>query len=88
MDRYLQSDAQDAVNAYCLLADEIGLTPTELALAWCYTRKEVTSSIIGATSLLQLKENMHSIFLKDRITEKVVQKIDSIHKKCMDPSKV
>ena len=87
MDRYLQSDAQVAVNDYCSLAEEIGLTPAELALAWCYSRDYVCSSIIGATTLNQLKENMAAVLLKDKITEDVCKSINSIHKRCMDPSK-
>ena len=87
MDRYLQSDAQAAVNAYCTLAEDIGLTPAELALAWCYSRDYVCSSIIGATTLSQLKENMGAILLKGRITDDVEKRVNAIHKRCMDPSK-
>jgi len=88
MDRYLQSDAQQAVEKYCNLADELSITPSELALAWCYTRSEVTSSIIGATTVEQLTENMEAILLQDKITPEVVAKVDAIHKSCMDPSKI
>ena len=34
------------------------MTATELSLAWCYTRPFVTSTIIGATTMDQLKENI------------------------------
>ena len=89
MERYLQSDAVDAVNKYCSLAEEIDISPTEFALAWCYNRKEVASSIIGATSLEQLKENMNAVQYKSLFDdEEINSKIDTIHKSCMDPSKV
>lgn len=89
MERYLQSDAVEAVNKYCSLAEEIDISPTEFALAWCYNRKEVASSIIGATSLEQLKENMNAVQYKSLFDdEEINSKIDTIHKSCMDPSKV
>ena len=51
----VQSLARDAVTEYVTLAEKYGLTPSELALAWCDSRWFVTSTIIGATSLDQLK---------------------------------
>lgn len=47
-----------AIKDYVALAGELGLTPAELALAWCDQVEGVTSTIIGATSLPQLKENI------------------------------
>jgi aryl-alcohol dehydrogenase-like predicted oxidoreductase len=35
------------------------MTPTELSLKWCHSRWFVTSTIIGATSMEQLKENIN-----------------------------
>ena len=51
----LQSLARQAVAEYVKVADKHGLTPSELALAWCDSRWFVASTIIGATSLDQLK---------------------------------
>lgn len=50
--------AHDAVAEYVKLADRFGFTPSQLALAWCDQVDGVTSTIIGATSLEQLKENI------------------------------
>jgi len=47
-----------SVDAYSRLASELGLTPSALAIAFCDTRPFVTSTIIGATSLAQLEENL------------------------------
>jgi aryl-alcohol dehydrogenase-like predicted oxidoreductase len=47
-----------ATAKYVELAEKIGITPAQLALAWCNQVDGVTSSIIGATSLEQLKENI------------------------------
>lgn len=45
-----------AVRQYAELAREWGLTPAEMALAWVLNNSLVTTAVIGATSLLQLRE--------------------------------
>lgn len=47
-----------AVSAYCDIAKRNQMTPSQLALAWCDQVDGVTSTIIGATNLSQLKENI------------------------------
>lgn len=47
-----------AVAGYVDVATAHGLTPCELALAWCDGVDGVTSTIIGATNMLQLRENI------------------------------
>ena len=51
-----QSDA--AITAYLELAEANGMTAAQLALAWCNQIDGVTSTIIGATSMTQLQENI------------------------------
>ncbi|SFR74699.1 Predicted oxidoreductase [Marinobacter daqiaonensis] len=67
--RYLGERAERATAAYCDLAREHGLTPAQLALAWVNSRSFVTSNIIGATTMDQLKENIdsHEIILSDEL---------------------
>ncbi|KAJ9522733.1 hypothetical protein QJQ45_019856 [Haematococcus lacustris] len=64
MERYTTSTVKAAVGDYMEVASKHGLTPTQLALAWCRSRWCVTSSIIGATSMEQLKANLEA-FDKD-----------------------
>jgi aryl-alcohol dehydrogenase-like predicted oxidoreductase len=47
-----------AVAGYAEVAKQYGLSSSQLALAWCDQLDGVTSSIIGATSMAQLKENI------------------------------
>ena len=47
-----------AASAYVDLAKKYGLSPATLALAWCEQVNGVTSTIIGATTMTQLKENI------------------------------
>ncbi|MUJ36631.1 aldo/keto reductase [Aliivibrio fischeri] len=52
--------ANEAVRAYMNVAEKHGYTPCQLALAWCDQVDGVTSIIIGATSLEQLKEDIEA----------------------------
>ncbi len=52
--------AHEAVAQYAEIAHRHGYTPAQLALAWCYQVDGVTSTIIGATSMEQLKENINA----------------------------
>lgn len=55
--------AQDATRRYVEIAQRIGITPSQLALAWCNSVPGVTSTIIGATKLTQLEENLNAFDL-------------------------
>jgi aryl-alcohol dehydrogenase-like predicted oxidoreductase len=81
--RYLRPAVLDAAKRYAALAQENGLTPTQLALAWCYSRWFVASTIIGATRLDQLKENIdaYSVTLPD----KVIADVNRIHAELTNP---
>lgn len=51
-------NTHNAVAQYVAIAAELNITPAQLALAWCNQVDGVTSSIIGATSVAQLKEDI------------------------------
>ena len=87
MDRYLGSMNEAAVNAYCDCATKHNMTPSELALAWCYHNELVASTIIGATTLEQLHENCRAYDLKSQIDETILKDIDQIYKQYTDPTK-
>ncbi|HEY0202486.1 MAG TPA: aldo/keto reductase, partial [Burkholderiaceae bacterium] len=56
--RWGRPEALAAARRYNALARQHGLTPTRLALAFCYTKWQVASTIIGVTSLAQLDEDL------------------------------
>lgn len=56
--RYFKANVEPASRAYAALAREHGLTPTQLALAFCYRRNTVASTLIGVTTAAQLRENI------------------------------
>ena len=56
--RWARPESLAAARLYNALAAELGLTPTRLALAFCYGSWRVASTIIGVTTLAQLDENL------------------------------
>jgi len=56
--RWGREDALRSARRYNALAREHGLTPTQMALAFCYTKWQVASTIIGVTSMAQLEEDL------------------------------
>ncbi len=64
-----------AVAAYATLADSYQITPAQLALAWCDRVDGVTSTIIGATTMEQLKEDIaaFSVPYSDELAEQIAE---------------
>ena len=81
--RYLRPSVLAAVKEYAELARANGMTPAQMALAWCYSRWFVASTIIGATSLAQLKENIDAASLT--LTPAVLDAINAIHARITNP---
>jgi voltage-dependent potassium channel beta subunit len=60
------------------LASSLGVTTGQLAIAWLLRRKEVSSVITGATRMEQLDENMGAAEAVEKLTNDVLEKIDTI----------
>jgi aryl-alcohol dehydrogenase-like predicted oxidoreductase len=75
--RYQKPGAEDAVRDYVTLARELGVDASQLAIAFVTSRPFVTSNIIGATSMVQLKADIASTMLT--ITPQIEARIDAIH---------
>ena len=82
--RYNRETAVKATQKYFDLAHEHGLSLTEMALAFINTRPFVTSTIIGATTMDQLKENIGSIDVQ--LSDEVIKGINAIHNEIPNPS--
>src|SRR5450830_54885 len=82
--RYTKHNVAPASKAYAELARQHGLTPTQLALSFVYHRWLVTSTIIGATSMAQLKENIGAWDVK--LSAEVMQEIERLHLAMMNPA--
>jgi aryl-alcohol dehydrogenase-like predicted oxidoreductase len=81
--RYLRPGVLAAVKEYAELARANGMTPAQMALAWVYSRWFVASTIIGATSLAQLKENIDAVAVT--LPDSVVDAINAIHARITNP---
>ena len=78
---------QEATIKYIEVAHKHGLTPVQLALGFARDRPFMTSSIIGATSVEQLKEDIDAFLTTERpLPAAVMEDIESIFKRYKDPT--
>lgn len=82
--RYSSPEATAATEAYAAIAADAGLSLTQMSLAFVNDRSFVTSNIIGATSLEQLKENIDSHAIQ--LSDEVLKAIEKVHNQIPDPS--
>ena len=75
--RYTKLKGIEYAKKFNQLATENDLSPTQMALAYVNSRPFLTSNIIGATTIDQLKENIESI--KINLKKDVIEKIETIH---------
>ncbi len=82
--RYTKPGVSEASAAYAKLARAHGLTPTQLALSFVMHRWCVSSTIIGATSMAQLQENIAAYQVK--LSDAILVEIEQIHLATMNPA--
>lgn len=82
--RYNKPGVPLASKRYAELARAHGMSPTQLALSFVYHRWFVSSTIIGATSMSQLVENVSAYFVK--LSDEVLAEIEQIHLTMMNPA--
>ncbi len=82
--RWARAETLAAARAYNTLARAHGLTPTQMALAFCYGNWRVASTIIGVTRLAQLDENLAA--WGTRLSPELLAAIDAIRWQHRDPA--
>ena len=82
--RYSNPQSEWATEQYAQLAEKHGLSLTQLALAFIKQQFFVTSTIIGATNLAQLKENIDAFEIN--LSEDILQGIEAIHRQQPNPA--
>ncbi|MFB2738243.1 aldo/keto reductase [Umezakia ovalisporum] len=82
--RYHKLYFQEAVKAYVEIANEYGLTPVQLALAFVRSRWFVTSTIIGASTVEQVRENLSCIEID--LDPAILAQIDQVHARYPNPT--
>lgn len=82
--RYTNPQAVAACSRYVRLAEEHGLDPAQMALAFVTRQPFVTSNIIGATSLEQLESNLGSLSLE--LGDELLEAIEAIQREQPNPA--
>ena len=83
-ERHLNPLAMKAYDEYFKVAKDFNLTMVQLAQAFVNSRPFVTSNIIGATTMDQLKENVESIDIE--FTNEMMERVNEIHNSNPNPS--
>jgi aryl-alcohol dehydrogenase-like predicted oxidoreductase len=82
--RYSSKQSTEATKRYLKIAEDNGMSLAQMSLAFVNERPFVTSNIIGATSIEQLKENIDSIDIS--LSEEVMAAINSVHADIPNPA--
>lgn len=82
--RYNSEQCTEATRLYQEIAKKNGLTLTELSLAFIEQQPFLTSTIIGATTMEQLKENIDSITVS--LSDEILKAIDEVQAVIPDPA--
>lgn len=77
-DKELLDDKLKKIKALQKLSDKLQIQLAQMALAWCLKNPNVTTVILGASSIEQLKQNLNSLPYIDKITDEMMDKIESI----------
>jgi voltage-dependent potassium channel beta subunit len=77
-DQLTDAEANERVRAFVAVADDIGCTPAQLALAWTASNPNVSSVITGASRVEQVHENMKALEVLSELTDERKAAIGSI----------
>eukprot|EP00249_Psilotum_nudum_P009660 c22074_g1_i1 orf=299-1279(+) len=77
-DRYMVDDILSKVDGLKPIAQDLGVTLSQLAIAWCVANPNVSTVITGASKEYQVVENMKSLDVIPLLTPEVVQKVEAV----------
>lgn len=84
LSRYSSLNSKEAAGKYLAIAEKHGLNMAQMSLAFINSRPFVTSNIIGATTMEQLKENIASVDLE--LSYEVLREIEEVHDAIPNPA--
>jgi aryl-alcohol dehydrogenase-like predicted oxidoreductase len=84
VDRYNPSRAQDAIKSYIKIAKDNNLDPAQMAIAYAISKEFVSSVIIGATTISELKSDIDAGDIV--LSEKVLSEIEKVYQELPDPT--
>jgi aryl-alcohol dehydrogenase-like predicted oxidoreductase len=76
MERFMRDDLLEAVQNLRPIADELGITMAQLAIAWVLREPGVSSAIVGATRREQVDENVAASGIE--LPPEVLKRIDEV----------
>lgn len=82
--QYNSLECKLAIKKYLVIAKKYGLSLTQLSLAFVNQLPFVTSNIIGATKMSQLKENIGSINIE--LSQEIIDEINAVHAVMPNPA--
>jgi len=82
--RYSGASATEAAKRYLKIAEDNNMTLAQMSLAFVNQQPFLTSTIIGATNLKQLKENIDSIDVV--LSRDILEQIDAVHNNMPNPA--
>ncbi len=82
--RWGRATALEAARRYNALARDNGLTPVQLALAFCRHKWQVASTIVGVTSVAQLEEDVAAF--DTPLSPALLQQVDALHQQLGNPA--
>jgi len=77
-DRTLAEDRIEKTRELTKLAEELEMTMAQLALVWCTKNENVSTVILGASKTKQLKDNLKSVDMLEKLDEEIMEKIENI----------
>lgn len=83
---FAASNGPLAVEAYCVIAQKYGVTPTQLAIAHCDSQEWIASTIVGATTPVQLAEDLMGFRIE--WTDEMAADVSQVYEKLPDPWRV
>ena len=78
VDRVTDTANLAKVGEFLGIAEEVGCSPSQLALAWTASNPNVSSVIIGARRVSQLEENLGALEVMDALIDEQKDRIDQI----------
>ncbi len=77
-DRLTDGRYDDALQEFKTVADELGCSMAQLAIAWCAANENVSTVITGASRAEQVTENMGALEVLDRLDDELVERVGGI----------
>ena len=72
------TDKMEKLKKLYMLSKELGISLAHLALCWCLKNKNVSTVILGASKVSQLEENLKCFDSLPKLTDEIMQRIETI----------